>query len=62
MSYVIEDMIGKVYCQDCLSLMRQMPDKSIDLTVTSPPYDNLRDYHGYVFDFEGIAKELYRNL
>jgi site-specific DNA-methyltransferase (adenine-specific) len=28
--------------------------------VTSPPYDNLRDYKGYVFDFETIAKELYR--
>jgi len=28
--------------------------------VTSPPYDNLRKYNGYVFDFEGIAQELYR--
>lgn len=33
---------------------------SIDLTVTSPPYDNLRKYQGYVFDFEFVAKELYR--
>lgn len=32
----------------------------VDLTVTSPPYDNLRDYQGYSFDFETIAKELYR--
>ena len=32
----------------------------IDLTVTSPPYDNLRSYKGYSFDFENIAKELYR--
>ena len=37
-----------------------MPDGCVDLTVTSPPYDNLRTYNGYVFDFEGIAKELYR--
>jgi site-specific DNA-methyltransferase (adenine-specific) len=37
-----------------------MPDKSMDLTVTSPPYDNLRTYNGYVFDFENIAKELFR--
>ena len=35
-------------------------DESIDLTITSPPYDNLRDYHGYSFDFETVAKELYR--
>lgn len=37
-----------------------IPNKSIDLTVTSPPYDNLRKYNGYSFDFEGVAKELYR--
>jgi site-specific DNA-methyltransferase (adenine-specific) len=40
--------------------MKSLPDASIDLTVTSPPYDNLRTYNGYSFDFEGIAKELYR--
>lgn len=37
-----------------------MPDNFIDLTVTSPPYDNLRTYNGYSFPFEDIAKELYR--
>ena len=37
-----------------------MPDGFIDLTVTSPPYDNLRTYNGYSFDFESVAKELYR--
>ncbi len=31
---------------DCLDLMKGMPDGSIDLTVTSPPYDNLRSYNG----------------
>jgi DNA modification methylase len=40
--------------------MKTLEDNSIDLTVTSPPYDILRDYHGYTFDFEGIAKELFR--
>ena len=45
---------------DCLDVMKAILDKSIDLTVTSPPYDNLRTYNGYSFDFEGIAKELYR--
>lgn len=45
---------------DCLEVMKSIADKSIDLTVTSPPYDNLRTYNGYSFDFEGIAKELYR--
>jgi len=37
-----------------------MPDGFLDLTVTSPPYDNLRTYNGYSFDFEAVAKELYR--
>ena len=45
---------------DCLEVMKTFPSNSIDLTVTSPPYDNLRNYNGYSFDFEGIAKELYR--
>jgi site-specific DNA-methyltransferase (adenine-specific) len=40
--------------------MNQMPNNFIDLTVTSPPYDNLRDYKGYSFPFEDIAKDLYR--
>ena len=37
-----------------------MPDESVSLTVTSPPYDALRDYKGYSFNFEGIAAELLR--
>lgn len=45
---------------DCLERMKEIHDGSVDLTVTSPPYDNLRTYNGYTFDFEGIAQELYR--
>jgi site-specific DNA-methyltransferase (adenine-specific) len=46
---------------DCLEEMPKLADKSIDLTVTSPPYDNLRTYNGNSqFDFQGIAKELFR--
>lgn len=45
---------------DCLEKMKDIPDGSVDLTVTSPPYDNLRKYNGYTFNFEEIAKELYR--
>ena len=46
---------------DCLEGLKKLKDESIDLTITSPPYDNLREYkNGYSFDFEGIAKELYR--
>jgi len=52
--------VNQIIQGDCLEVMKGMPDKNIDLTVTSPPYDNLRDYKGYVFDFENTAKELYR--
>ena len=45
---------------DCLHVLKDLPSDSIDLTVTSPPYDNLRTYNGFKFDFEGIAQELYR--
>ena len=45
---------------DCIEGMKMLPDNSIDLTVTSPPYDNLRTYNGYEWDFEETAKELYR--
>lgn len=52
--------LNKIYNENCLDTMARMPGNFIDLTVTSPPYDNLRDYKGYSFPFEGIAKELYR--
>jgi len=51
---------NKIYQGDSAELLKQIDDNSIDLTVTSPPYDNLRDYKGYSFDFKTIAKELYR--
>ena len=50
----------KLLLGDCLERMKELPDNSVDLTITSPPYDNLREYTGFTFDFEGIAKEIYR--
>lgn len=45
---------------NCVEVMSKFDQNVIDLTVTSPPYDDLRNYKGYVFPFEEIAKELYR--
>jgi len=53
-----ETKLGKLYCGDCLEFMQTMEDKSVDLVVTSPPYDNLRDYKGYNFNFKDIANKL----
>lgn len=52
--------INKIHNEDCLDTMAAMSDKFIDLTLTSPPYDNLRSYTGYSFDFEHSAQELHR--
>jgi len=52
--------LNHIYQGDCVDVMRTFPEGVIDLTVTSPPYDNLRTYKGYNFNFEEIAKELYR--
>src|SRR6266853_1398719 len=53
-------MKNQIIHGDCLEVMKTMSNNSVDLTVTSPPYDNLRDYKGYSFNFEEIAKELFR--
>src|SRR3989344_4541387 len=52
--------LNNIYRSDCIEFMKSMDENSIDLTVTSPPYDELRDYKGYSFDFENIAKQLFR--
>lgn len=44
---------------DCAEVLMTLPPGSVDLTVTSPPYDNLRTYKGYTFDFEKIARGLW---
>ena len=49
--------LNKIYNTDCLDGLRLLDDYCIDLTVTSPPYDNLRTYNGYSFDFENIAND-----
>lgn len=53
--------INEIVCRDCVQFMNdEMEENSVDLTVTSPPYDNLRDYNGYNFDCRAIAEGLYR--
>lgn len=52
--------LNKIYNENCLDTLAKMPDDFLDLTVTSPPYDGLRNYNGYSFPFEDIARQLYR--
>lgn len=66
LEYRYEEEIDEIYHRDTLivgdntAIMKKLPDKLVDLTVTSPPYDDLRKYDGYSFDFETVAEELYR--
>jgi site-specific DNA-methyltransferase (adenine-specific) len=53
-------MINEIHVENCLDTMGRMPDGFVDLVVTSPPYDDLRLYNGYTFDFDSIAQELFR--
>ena len=56
--------LDTIYNEDCLNTLHRMEDNSVDLVVTSPPYDNLRNYGGTLDwnyeKFTEIAKELYR--
>lgn len=56
----VENYRNRIIQADCLQVMRHFEDECVDLVLTSPPYDNLRNYSGYSFDFEGIARELFR--
>ena len=55
-------LTNRVHHAEATELLGLIPDNSIDLIVTSPPYDNLRKYNGYSFPFERIAHESYRVL
>ncbi|MDD9818544.1 MAG: site-specific DNA-methyltransferase [Gammaproteobacteria bacterium] len=46
---------------DCLSLLQSLDDESVDLTVFSPPYDNIRDYEGeWAVDLSVLGSRLFR--
>lgn len=55
-----ENEHGRLYHGDCLEVMDDLlrNGTAVDLVVTSPPYDDLRTYNGFSFDFEGTAQRL----
>jgi len=56
----MQQHINKIITGNCVEVMEKFEDNVIDLTLTSPPYDNLRTYKGFVFPFEQIAQQLFR--
>ncbi len=54
--------LNSVYCMDCVNGMQKIPPNSVDLVVTSPPYDQIRDYNGFSFDLHATGEEIFRIL
>lgn len=54
--------VNSIICQHNVSFLKTLPDECVDMVVTSPPYDNLRDYNGYDLDLHGLGVELLRVL
>ena len=52
--------LNEIYNCNNIDGLKEIESETIDLVITSPPYDNLRKYNGYSFDCERLAKELYR--
>jgi len=61
-----EDFINKVICGDCLEVMKEIPDNSVDLVLTSPPYNIGFDYGGKTNDkrddYESWCREWFKEL
>ena len=53
-------LLGTLFNEDCEKTMLKISDNFIDLTLTSPPYDNLRKYSGYNYNLENIVSQLFR--
>jgi len=58
----VSSLLDTVICADNCETLAGMPAESVDLVVTSPPYDDLRTYGGHSWDFERLASELTRVL
>ena len=62
-SMVKPNGVNKILCGACQEVLASLKEECVDLTVTSPPYDNIRDYKGYSFeeeDFRAIVSQLFR--
>ncbi len=52
--------LNKIHNEICIDTMDRMPENSVDMVITSPPYDDLRNYNGYEFPLEKIILGLYK--
>ncbi|MBN2190988.1 MAG: transcriptional repressor LexA, partial [Candidatus Aureabacteria bacterium] len=58
----LKEWINTIQPMDCVKGMKKLPENSIDLVVTSPPYDGIRAYNGFNYDLSATGKEIHRIL
>jgi len=54
--------LNKILCGDAVEVLKKMPSNSVDIVVTSPPYDSVRDYKGFTLDLHAAGREIHRVL
>lgn len=59
---MLGEWIDTIQCMDCVEGMKQLPDDSIDMVVTSPPYDQVRYYNGFSYNLHATGQEILRIL
>lgn len=62
MAFMDNEYINKILCGDAKDVLIDMPDKSVDLVITSPPYYNQRDYGSGGIGNEDTTEEYVNNL
>ena len=58
----LKQWLNTIQCMDCVKGMKKLPDDCIDLVVTSPPYDAVREYNGFTYDLHATGREILRIL
>lgn len=58
----LAQLLNSIVCQDCVEGMAKLPDECVDLVVTSPPYDGIRTYKGFVLDLHKTGEQIFRVL
>lgn len=54
--------LNKIICGDAVEVMKKFPSGAVDIVITSPPYDAVRDYKGFSLDLHAAGREIYRVL
>lgn len=60
MNDAVRPFLNTIIQGNSAEVLKSLPENSVDLVVTSPPYDQIRDYNGFTLDLHAIGEQLYR--